>query len=47
MPHYLSNSRKKWLFAITVVAIGAGIATKNVISYPTECLPSAATETKA
>ena len=37
MNSFLSSKRSKWIFAIGVVAIGAGFTAKNVISYPTEC----------
>ena len=35
----LASERTKWIFVIGLVAIGAGFTAKNVISYPTECLP--------
>ena len=44
MRNLLANERSKWIFVIGVVAIGAGITAKNVISYPTECLPENALE---
>ena len=34
----LSSERTKWIFVIGVVAIGAGLTAKNVISYPNECI---------
>ena len=34
----MSSERSKWIFVISVVAIGAGFTAKNVISYPTECM---------
>ena len=34
----ISSERSKWIFVIGVVAIGAGLTAKNVISYPTECM---------
>ena len=34
----ISSERSKWIFVIGVVAIGAGVTAKNVISYPTECM---------
>ena len=34
----LSSERTKWIFVIGVVAVGAGLTAKNVISYPTECM---------
>ncbi len=36
----LSSERSKWLIVIGLVAIGAGVAAKNVISYPNECTTS-------
>tara|TARA_Y100001968_G_scaffold45103_1_gene35152 strand:+ start:205 stop:366 length:162 start_codon:yes stop_codon:yes gene_type:complete len=39
MRNLLTSDRFKWVFVIGVVAIGAGFAAKNVISYPTECAP--------
>ena len=35
---FLSSERTKWIFVMGVVAIGAGFITRNVISYPTECM---------
>ena len=35
----LSSARNRWLLGIAVVVVGAGVATKDVISYPTECVP--------
>ncbi len=40
MKNLLSSERSKWICVIGLVAIGAGITAKNVISYPTECLPA-------
>ena len=40
MKHLLSNKTAKWVFAIGLVAIGAGLTAKTVVSYPTECLPN-------
>ena len=34
----LASERAKWIFIIGLVALGAGITAKNVISYPTECI---------
>tara|TARA_Y100001968_G_C19015478_1_gene552611 strand:- start:6 stop:188 length:183 start_codon:yes stop_codon:yes gene_type:complete len=34
----ISSERKKWIFVIGLVAIGAGLTANNVISYPTECI---------
>ena len=44
MRNLLASERSKWIFVIGVVAIGAGFTAKNVISYPTECLPEKALE---
>ena len=38
MNRLFSSQRSKWLFGIGLVAIGAGITAKNVISYPAECM---------
>tara|TARA_Y100001968_G_scaffold247471_1_gene231925 strand:- start:408 stop:590 length:183 start_codon:yes stop_codon:yes gene_type:complete len=35
---FLLSERSKWIFVIGVVAIGAGVTAKNIISYPTECM---------
>ena len=40
MKNPLKNKRSKYLFALGVLAIGIGIASKKVISYPTECVPT-------
>ncbi len=34
----MTSDRARWIAVIAVVAIGAGITAKNVISYPTECM---------
>ena len=39
MKKFLASERSKWIFVIGLVAIGAGFTAKNVISYPTECIP--------
>ena len=44
MNRLLSSERAKWIFVIGVIAIGAGYTAKNVISYPTECIPGAPAE---
>ena len=44
MNRLLSTDRSKWIFAIGLIAIGAGVTAKNVISYPHECLPGQAVE---
>ena len=40
MKNLLKNKRSKYLFALGVLAIGIGIASKKVINYPTECVPT-------
>ena len=40
MKNPLKNKRSKYLFALGILAIGIGIASKKVISYPTECVPT-------
>ena len=32
-------NRSKYIFAVFLVSLGIGILSKNVISYPTKCLP--------
>ena len=44
MKNFLASERSKWIFVIGLVAIGAGFTTKNVISYPTECIPHTAVD---
>ena len=44
MRNLLASERAKWIFVIGVLAIGEGFTAKNVISYPTECLPEKALE---
>ncbi|WP_269623485.1 hypothetical protein [Prochlorococcus marinus] len=44
MKNSLTSERSKWMFVIGLVAIGVGFTAKNVISYPTECLPDKAVE---
>ncbi len=39
MKNFFASERSKWILVIGIVAIGAGFTAKNVISYPTECLP--------
>ena len=39
MKNLLANTRSKYLFALGVLAIGIGVVSKKVISYPTECSP--------
>ena len=34
----LSCERAKWIFMNGLVAIGAGLTVKNVISFATECM---------
>ena len=40
MKNLITSTRSKYLFALGVLAIGIGVASKKVISYPTECLPT-------
>ena len=40
MKNLLASTRSKYLFALGVLAIGIGVASKKVISYPTECSPA-------
>ena len=40
MKKLLTSSRSKYLFVLGVLAIGIGVASKKVISYPTECSPA-------
>ena len=40
MKNLLGSTRSKYLFALGVLAIGIGVASKKVISYPTECSPT-------
>ena len=39
MKNFLASQRNKWLLGIVFLAIGAGLTTKRVISYPEECKP--------
>ena len=39
MKNLLASTRSKYLFILGILAIGIGIASKKVISYPTECSP--------
>ena len=40
MKNPLTSTRTKYLFALGVLAIGIGVASKKVIRYPTECPPT-------
>tara|TARA_Y100000589_G_scaffold316181_1_gene340648 strand:+ start:646 stop:816 length:171 start_codon:yes stop_codon:yes gene_type:complete len=40
MKNLLANKRSRYLFALGTLAIGIGVASKKIISYPIECLPS-------
>tara|TARA_Y100001978_G_C23403563_1_gene295788 strand:- start:309 stop:461 length:153 start_codon:yes stop_codon:yes gene_type:complete len=40
MRNILASTRLKYLFALGVLAIGIRVASKKVISYPTECSPT-------
>ena len=37
MKNLLASKRSKYLFVLGLLAIGIGVASKKVISYPTEC----------
>ena len=39
MKNSLPTARSKYLFLISVLAIGIGVISKKVISYPTDCSP--------
>jgi len=39
MKNLLASTRSKYLFILGILAIGIGVASKKVISYPTECSP--------
>ncbi len=39
MNRLLNSERSKWILVIGLIAIGAGITTKHVVSFPTECQP--------
>jgi len=39
MKNLLKTTRSKYLFFLGVLAIGIGVISKKVISYPTECSP--------
>tara|TARA_B100000609_G_scaffold161027_1_gene132802 strand:- start:94 stop:255 length:162 start_codon:yes stop_codon:yes gene_type:complete len=39
MKNLQESTRSKYLFVLGLLAIGIGVASKKVISYPTECLP--------
>tara|TARA_Y100001978_G_scaffold171590_1_gene161452 strand:- start:33 stop:200 length:168 start_codon:yes stop_codon:yes gene_type:complete len=39
MKNHLASLRAKYLIFISLLAIGIGILSKKVISYPTECSP--------
>ena len=39
MKKFLANTRSKYLLFIGVLAVGIGLISKRVISYPTECSP--------
>ena len=39
MKNLLESTRSKYLFVLGLLAIGIGVASKKVISYPTECSP--------
>ena len=39
MKNLLVSSRSKYLIVLGVLAIGIGVISKNLTSYPTECSP--------
>ena len=39
MKNPLASTRSKYLFILGLLAIGIGVISKKVISYPTECSP--------
>ncbi len=39
MKNLLARTRSKYLFVLSILAIGIGVISKKVISYPTECSP--------
>ena len=46
MKNFLATQRFKWIFITGLVAICAAFTAQNVISYPTECVPDKASETR-
>ena len=40
MKNLLASTRSKYLFALGLLAIGIGVASKKVIRYPNECYPT-------
>ena len=39
MKNPLASTRAQYLFVLGILAIGIGVISKKVISYPTECSP--------
>ena len=39
MKNLLASTRSKYIVVIGILAIGIGVISKKVISYPTECSP--------
>tara|TARA_B100000674_G_C37198928_1_gene627402 strand:- start:35 stop:190 length:156 start_codon:yes stop_codon:yes gene_type:complete len=39
MKNLLASQRAKYIFVLSLLAVGIGILSKKVISYPTECSP--------
>tara|TARA_B100000575_G_C22486653_1_gene321372 strand:- start:249 stop:407 length:159 start_codon:yes stop_codon:yes gene_type:complete len=39
MKNLLASTRSKYLFTLGVLALGIGVISKKVISYPIECSP--------
>jgi len=40
MNNRIASKRSKYLFALSLLAIGIGFLFKKVIRYPTECSPA-------
>ena len=39
MKNLLASTRSKYLFVLGVLAIGIGVISQKIISYPIECSP--------
>jgi len=39
MKNPLESTRSKYIFALGILAIGIGVVSKKVISFPKECSP--------
>ncbi len=44
MLSFFSNNKNKWFLGFALMALAVGINAKNVISYPTECMPNSPLE---